>query len=80
MGRKGTQRLLSVPEGGCGHVCGKKEGATAAKVEGRVLAGQQPSVEIGVDTESMAEGDWARPSKGQRGISPSLAEPRDPHF
>lgn len=58
----------------------RRKGDTAAKVERRVLAGQEPRVEIRVDTESMGEGDWARPSKGQRGISPSRAEPQSTHF
>lgn len=56
----------------------RRKGNTDTEVESRGLAGQQPSVEMRVDTVSMGEGDWTRPSQGQKGITPSLAEPVHP--
>lgn len=53
------------------------EGDTGARVKNKVPESRQPTMASRVGTDSTGEESWVRSSKGQKGVSPSLAEPQD---
>jgi hypothetical protein len=66
---------LSGPCCSCGQALlkGGRKGDTEVKVEGRVLGGKWPDLEIRVGAENVWEGTSTGPSKVSKGANPTLA-------